>query len=66
MIEDMKYRRGSLCQVYGHRWHQTYVIGQFVCSTCQEKAYCRGCMLTVPKGVTVITCNQHGERKVQL
>lgn len=59
MIVDPEYRRGSLCETYGHDWRPANEPGMFQCSTCRAMGYCPGCVLIMPKGVLMMRCKQH-------
>ncbi len=48
------------CRVFDrHQWHATFVVGQYLCTTCGASYYCPGCTLSIPKGARARLCPEH-------
>ena len=65
MIEDLKYRKGSACQIYGHLWREGE-YGRFTCIHCGKYVLCRECFPNLPQGVETIVCGKHSENEKQV
>ncbi len=48
------------CRVFDrHQWHATFVVGQYLCTTCGASFYCPGCTLSIPKNARARLCPEH-------
>lgn len=53
----------SFCEVYGHFWRPlNRHAGIYKCVHCKQTGYCSACLLTIPRNVLVLRCDQHEEK----
>lgn len=68
MVEDLAYRQGSFCQIYGHHWTTTSITGQYTCSRCRKTGYCPECfrasIRTFPRDGVTVRCTGHSTHSI--
>ncbi len=48
------------CWVFDrHQWHATFVVGQYLCTTCGASFSCPLCTRSLPKGARARLCPEH-------
>jgi len=48
------------CRVFDrHQWHATFVVGQYLCTTCGASFSCPLCTRSLPKGARARLCPEH-------